>query len=136
VKVPDHLPLSKRWHLLSSHCSQLRRAQGNPLYCVLRARDSHALSGVGIAADRREHQPYSAPVRPCRTWFQSVIVHSRARIAILIGPTLGALFPSGGPIQDPVLTAPGCAGAVGQTREHARARPAGFDLRGDPKTFI
>jgi len=29
---------------------------------------------------------------------------TRARISILIGPTLGALFPLGGPIQDPVLT--------------------------------
>ena len=33
-----------------------------------------------------------------------MIVHSRARITVLTGPTLGALFPCGGPIQDPVLT--------------------------------
>ena len=31
-------------------------------------------------------------------------LHSRARITILIVPTLGALFPWVGPIQDPVLT--------------------------------
>ena len=33
-----------------------------------------------------------------------MILYARARITILIGPTLGDLFPRGGPIQDPVLT--------------------------------
>jgi len=41
-------------------------------------------------------------------WHFSVVVHSRAWIAIRTGSTRGALFLCGGPIQDPVLTSFPC----------------------------
>ena len=41
--------------------------------------------------------------QPWAPWlcFQSVILHARARVTILIGPALGALFFSGGPAAHP-----------------------------------
>jgi len=57
-------------------------------------------------SDQEANERTASLWKPWEPWhcFQSVIVRSRARITILIGTTLGALSPIGGPIQDPVLT--------------------------------
>jgi len=80
---------------------ELHRVDGDTVACSIQTR------GVDDHAD--QHRPVLRPCRPVLVYLQDSFRKIRALTPLTpntveLMPTVGALFPRGGPVQDPVLT--------------------------------